>query len=250
MLEAAGDWLAEAEALVSFNGRSFDAPLLTTRYRLAGQPDPLAGREHIDLLHPTRRAFGKRWPDCRLQTAERQLLGFHRVGDLPGAEVPEAWFEFVRFGFATRLPALLEHNRHDLLSLAVLLPALHEVSESPAEAQADVLALARGRMRQGDESGAFALLRRYRDALASDGLLELARLHRRRGEWEVACELWQALAAQECEAALEHLAKYHEHVRHDPAGAWRYARRLPVGANHQRRRERLRQKLSRDPFQG
>ncbi len=93
-------------AVSRFNGKSFDSPLLAARYRLGGKPDLFQPLHHVDLLHPTRRAFAGRWENCRLQTAERKLLGFTRVDDLPGAEAPEAWFHWLRLGITERLPAL------------------------------------------------------------------------------------------------------------------------------------------------
>ena len=71
LLQTARDWIEGGEYLVTFNGKSFDAPLMTTRYRLAGMRDPFTGIQHLDLFHLTRRAFGSRWPDCRLQTADQ-----------------------------------------------------------------------------------------------------------------------------------------------------------------------------------
>lgn len=73
---------------VSYNGKSYDAPLLATRYRLARLPNPLAGLGHLDLLHPVRRRWKGVWENCRLATAERQLLGVVRDDDLPGSEAP------------------------------------------------------------------------------------------------------------------------------------------------------------------
>ena len=107
MLDVASQFLNGASTLVTFNGKSFDSPLLAARYRLAGMPDPFQPLQHVDLLHPTRRAFAGRWQNCRLQTAELNLLGFTRIDDLPGAEAPEAWFHWVRLGVTERLPALV-----------------------------------------------------------------------------------------------------------------------------------------------
>jgi len=110
--------------LVSYNGKSFDAPLIRTRARLLHAPDPLAKVEHVDLLHPVRRAYRRDWPDCRLRTAEERALGFARVEDLPGSQVPEVFRRFMRFGEVGPLPKVLDHNRHDLVSLAALLHPL------------------------------------------------------------------------------------------------------------------------------
>lgn len=247
LLHAAREWLPGGGCLVTFNGKCFDAPLLAARYRLAALEDPFSPLRHIDLLYPTRRAFGRAWTDCRLQTAEQRLLAFARSGDIPGWEVPESWFEFVRAGVTHRLPAILEHNRWDLVSLAALLPLLAHLHDAPDQAEADVLAIARNRLRQGDEGTAYRQLNARQHRLDEPGLLELARLHRRRNEWTEAVVLWERLAEGGSLEALEHLAKYHEHVRHDCTEALVRTRRLIEldGRNpeHRHREQRLLAKL-------
>lgn len=238
--------LGAAAHLVSFNGKSFDMPLLSGRLRLAGMEEPVAGLPHLDLLHSARRAFASRWSDCRLQTMERQLLGFQRRGDLLGAEVPAVWRDFLRRGDLGRLPAVVQHNRWDLMSLAALLPALLEVY-AEGHPQADPLALARAHLRRGGIAAARNHLERQRDRLESDGLLELARLRSRSGDWAAALDLWESLAARGNAVACERLAKYHEHMAHDIQLALDWARRLlaldPENAAHRRRSRRLAAKL-------
>ena len=116
--------VSAGRCLVSYNGKSFDAPLVRARALLQRAPDPFAGLEHVDLLHAVRRRYPPRWPDCRLRTAEARALGFARVDDLDGSLVPEAFRRFVRFGDAGPLPRILQHNRDDLVSLAALLAPL------------------------------------------------------------------------------------------------------------------------------
>jgi uncharacterized protein YprB with RNaseH-like and TPR domain len=91
MLECFASWLAPDSVLSSYNGRCYDAPLLAARYRLSRMHNPLAGLRHLDLLFPVRRRFRGVWENCRLATAERQLLGVVREDDLPGSEAPAAW---------------------------------------------------------------------------------------------------------------------------------------------------------------
>ncbi|MCE5234175.1 MAG: ribonuclease H-like domain-containing protein [Mizugakiibacter sp.] len=124
MLRAFADWLREDTALVSYNGRCYDAPLLATRYRLARLANPLAGLVHVDLLHAVRRRYRGLWPNCRLLTAERMLLDVLREDDLPGAEAPQAWLTYLRGGAATNLRRVADHNAQDLRSLAGLLAHL------------------------------------------------------------------------------------------------------------------------------
>jgi uncharacterized protein YprB with RNaseH-like and TPR domain len=229
LLELAGPWWDSGTHLVSYNGKSFDVPLLIARHRLRRLPCHLAQQHHVDLLHPTRAAFGRRWADCRLLTAETQLLGFTRPDDLPGALVPDVWTALVRRGDLADLERVLDHNRHDLLTLMALLPALSAVFDAPDEAAragADPLAVARHHLRRGDEEAAVDHLVHAGTRLDPDGVLELARLHRRAGDLEEAVALWRELADQDVPLALEHLAKYHEHICHDPWTALDYTQRL------------------------
>ena len=109
--------------LVTYNGRGFDWPLLTTRYRLARR-DPPVHDGHLDLLPVVRRLFRHRMPDARLRTAEAELLGLHRVGDVDGWEIPGRYLEFLRGGPAGPLVDVVRHNDQDVRSLARLLVLL------------------------------------------------------------------------------------------------------------------------------
>ncbi|MCD9033887.1 ribonuclease H-like domain-containing protein [Luteimonas sp. Y-2-2-4F] len=124
MLEAFAGWIGADTVLLSYNGKSYDRPLLSTRYRLARMADPLPACGHIDLLHPMRRRYRNVWPNCRLATAERELLGVLREDDLPGAEAPAAWLHYLRGGSAAKLRRVGLHNAQDLRSLCGLLEKL------------------------------------------------------------------------------------------------------------------------------
>ena len=131
LLQQAARAIRSDQVLVSYNGKSFDLPLLHTRFRLAGIDDPLQDPAHLDLLHPVRRCFGGDWPDCRLQTLERRLLGFRRRDDLPGAEAPAAWLGWLRRGEPERLARVCRHNRWDILTLARVQPLLRQADRLP-----------------------------------------------------------------------------------------------------------------------
>jgi uncharacterized protein YprB with RNaseH-like and TPR domain len=165
MLREFARWLAPDTVLVSYNGRSYDAPLLATRYRLARLTNPLSGLAHLDLLHPVRRRYRGVWEYCRLATVERQLLGIVREDDLPGSEAPRAWRDYLRGGSARDLRRVGQHNAQDLRSLAGVLIRLGQVADSGlavganagrgiAERQAFA---ARGRVLQRTEVGPRAL---------------------------------------------------------------------------------------------
>ncbi len=127
MLKCFAGWLAPGTVLSSYNGRCYDAPLLKTRYRLAKMPDPITGLDHLDLLFPTRRRFRGVWENCRLATVERELLRIVREDDLPGAQAPAAWLDYLRGGDSGRLCRVAQHNHQDVVSLALLLSRLSEV---------------------------------------------------------------------------------------------------------------------------
>ncbi|MGO3127839.1 MAG: ribonuclease H-like domain-containing protein [Luteimonas sp.] len=126
MLKTFSKWLRPATVLVSYNGRSYDRPLLTTRYRLARLRDPLIELRHVDLLHPVRRRYRGVWANCKLATVERELLGVLREDDLPGSEAPAAWLDYLRGGSADKLRRVGLHNAQDLRSLFGVLEAMRD----------------------------------------------------------------------------------------------------------------------------
>jgi uncharacterized protein YprB with RNaseH-like and TPR domain len=143
MLEAFGDWLSPDTVLCSYNGKCYDAPLLATRYRLARMANPLAGLPHVDLLYPTRRRYRGVYENCRLATIERQVLRVVREDDLPGAQAPAAWLDYLRGGGSGLLRRVLAHNHQDVVSLAGLLRHLSEATVADAlAAQAAEAAMA------------------------------------------------------------------------------------------------------------
>ncbi|ABK45611.1 conserved hypothetical protein [Magnetococcus marinus MC-1] len=217
--------LAGVTQLVSFNGKSFDVPLLATRFRLQGMADPLSGLAHLDLLHPFRRLFAGQLPDCRLQRGEQHLLGLQRQDDLPGAEAPLAWQAWLRGKRGHALAGVLRHNQDDLLSLTLLPVVLGECFRSAAHG-ASPLGVARAWIEAGDEGVARQVLEMHMSRLDGDGLQQLGWLYRRAGLWSRAVIVWRMAAAKGHAAAMEALAKYHEHQDHDLAQAWIWAQRL------------------------
>jgi len=121
MLRHFTESLPEDPVFVSYNGKSYDVPLLKGRFRINRQAHPFDERQHIDLLHPVRRRYRGFWENCRLQTIEREVLKVVREDDLPGSEAPAAWLAFLRGQSNRALARVIDHNRQDLLSLARLL---------------------------------------------------------------------------------------------------------------------------------
>ena len=126
LLNTFHSWLTPATVLVSYNGKSYDAPLLRTRYRLMRLAEPISALDHIDLLYPSRRHWKGRYENCRLATIEHRVLGVVREDDLPGSEAPAAWLQYLRGGSAHMLRRVLAHNHQDVISLARLFMRLSE----------------------------------------------------------------------------------------------------------------------------
>jgi uncharacterized protein len=156
LLARLAEWTRHTATLVTFNGRTFDVPLIETRYLLHRLAFPLAEIPHLDMLHPARGLWKQRPTvagpalddeSCRLSVLERHLAGYHRVGDVPGFEIPSRYFRFVRMGDVRGLEAVLEHNRIDLVSLALVTArAIALISEGPRAAQHPREALGLGRL--------------------------------------------------------------------------------------------------------
>jgi uncharacterized protein YprB with RNaseH-like and TPR domain len=109
------DQLRGRAFLVSFNGKAFDATLLATRFIMNRLADPLSGLPHLDLLHPARRLLSHRLADRRLGTLEAAVLGFEREGDIPGSEIPQRYFDWLRRRDGRLMADVFEHNRLDIL---------------------------------------------------------------------------------------------------------------------------------------
>jgi len=114
----------QAGVLVTFNGKAFDMTLIRERSAFHGIRLPDPEPPHLDLLHESRRRWRQAVPNCRLQTLEAHFCGRRRVGDIPGADIPDAYHDFVRTSDAARMRDILHHNLLDLLTLAELLCAI------------------------------------------------------------------------------------------------------------------------------
>jgi uncharacterized protein YprB with RNaseH-like and TPR domain len=132
LLEEVTALAAQAGVLVSYNGKTFDLPLIETRFLFHRMAPPFGGLTHLDMLHLARRLWrprttgeslereGQSHTTCRLSAVEESVLGHVRQGDVPGFEIPSRYFHYVRTGDARPLDEVFEHNRLDLLALAML----------------------------------------------------------------------------------------------------------------------------------
>lgn len=228
MLAAIATDVAPYTSLVSFNGKSFDWPLLETRFRLNRRRVPLAGAPHLDLLHPARRLWRDRLGSCSLQSLEREVLGLHRQGDVPGSQIPALYFDFLRTGDLSHLAGIIEHNRLDILSLVSLAGWMGQMVAAPLGSTPD------GELLPGDDLYQLGRLFEARSLLgealtcyeaaqqrgvavvSEQSLLrQLSTAYKRVREQQQAVAIWERMIGGRGSLSLFpyiELAKHHEHI--------------------------------------
>lgn len=254
LIEMLARELDENRVVVSYNGKSFDVPILRSRFALNGRSLRLGAQ--IDLLHTARRLWRASIGTCSLHAVEEQVLGVEREDDVPGYLVPELYFEYLRSGDASDLHSVFSHHFYDIVSLATLLDYIETIPSRSAES-VDRDELGRLMLERGISGGVSLLLDR-----AIAGSLSAARVVsvflKREGRWGEAIEIWQSLWERSSSyfAGVE-LAKFYEHRSRDLEKALEYVdgiSALPLRgtpwaaaarADTARRRERLLRKLAR-----
>lgn len=279
LLSAVAECLDATSLLVSYNGKTFDVPVMETRWMFHRMPMPLESVRHFDMLHPARRLWRARAGvsedldgGCRLSTLERVLCDVTRVGDVPGMEIPARYFRFLRTGDARPLEPVLEHNRIDLVSLAaVTAHALRLVEDGIDRCRDASEALALGKVfeRAGSFDRALACFERAADEEAShvdvraEAIYRMGLRLRRARRFGEAADAWRrlldlkqgrygrrsTLLAPLRDFAVEALAIHHEHRERDYEGAKEFTlqlldesdedTRLQTEARQQRVRHRL-----------
>ena len=248
--------LEPADAIATFNGASFDMPVLRTRWVMARMPGELTETPHVDLLTLVRALYRHRLGSCTLRMVEERVLGYERDDPIPSALVPDAYFEYLRAGSLELLEASLEHNRLDVISLvhlhSRLLLRLQGV-EADMDA-ADWLALGRHRFRRGARADGWRAMRNATafakgEASATAGLIVSRRLIRR-GSIAAADSLlgWLEANLKEDVRLSVARARLLEWRRRDPHQALSIVeaaqRRMPEQAmDLEHRRQRLRRKV-------
>ena len=219
--------LAQFDALVTFNGRNFDMPLVEARFIMNRMrpPPPLP---HLDLLHPARRLWRGRFGSCSLSAIEANVLAIARTHDVPGSLIPSIYFECLRTGDPRRLVPVLDHNVQDIVSMGAMLLHMMECAADPdherlADAPHELAALGRLMHKRGRLEDAAAFLERAATCarepdLQRSTLAELAGVYRRAGRPQDAADIWEAECARrgaQSPHAFVELAKIMEHRLRD-----------------------------------
>jgi len=263
MLLALGDFLQRFRLVVTYNGSSFDLPLLETRFTLARLNSPFENMSHLDLLPGARKLWRHGHGSCRLVALEQKIVMFHRGEDIPGSMIPKTYFDFLEGRGTAAMASVLKHNLHDIVSLAALtVSACDRVNAEPAafEDPLDLYSLARimehtPEWRRALEFYERAIQGGLPDAFLAKAQENLVVLSRRAGDHPRAIELCRELMTRTPFSMVAHegAAIHYERIMSDPLQALQVVEsalaRLADSAGHkhwqallQSRRERLRQK--------
>jgi len=228
MLEEIASLIRRFDTVVSFNGKSFDLPLLESRMVMNRIRFSVTQMPHLDILHAARRVYKLRLRRCNLASLEEALLGQHRCDDLPGSQVPQRYFDYVRTGEFALLEDVLHHNFEDVKSLASLTGYLCAVFRQPEiiDYPQDLLGVGRTLMRSGNTQRARTCFRILgHSTLSAQAHMHLAISYKKEKEWVEAAETWQTMVARGDGGIWPYieLAKYYEHVVRDIPRALNYA---------------------------
>ena len=228
MLEAIAALIRRFDTIVSFNGKSFDLPLLESRMVMNRIRMPLTQMPHLDLLHAARRVYKLRLGRCNLAALEEAVLGQGREDDLPGAQVPQRYFDYVKTKEFALLEDVLCHNFDDVKSLAALTGRLCAAFRTPETIlhPQDLLGVGKTLLRAGrTERGQKCLRIAGRSTLASGAHMVLASSYKRQRDWTQAADTWKSMIARGIGGTAPYieLAKYYEHIEKDVRKALSYA---------------------------
>ena len=252
LLAALTEFIQPCQALVTFNGKGFDVPLLNTRYITNGEQPALASLAHLDLLPLARRLWRARLPSRALGYLEEHILGLVRAQeDVPGWVIPSLYFGYLRSGDARSMKSVFYHNAVDVLSLAALLSHIAGLLDDPlGGAVVHGLDLVSMGKLYGDLGHLEKAVQLYEHGLAHDlpeenhwdAVRRLSFIQKRRGNLSAACASWREAAGSGQIYAHVELAKFYEHKQRDYAEAaqWTQAAialvNVPGFPRHERRR--------------
>jgi len=225
MLAALDELITTFTTVVTFNGKSFDIPLLNSRHVLSAFKSPFPDMQHVDLLALSRRIWRNRLPSRALGSLEQDVLAVSRSQEeIPGWMIPEMYFDYLKTGDSKPMAGVFYHNKMDILSLAALFLHVSNLLTAPmdwlADEGLDLIAIARlydqtGRRDQAVKLYEHSLTLGMPRPFFIQTLYRCAELARKDGNFQQAAELWQKAAEyQEIPACIE-LAKYYEHQTRD-----------------------------------
>lgn len=238
-LAAFSEFITGCRALVTFNGKSFDAPVLNSRYTFNGLSSPLTDNMHVDLMHLSRRLWKDRLPSRTLINIEGQILGASRTSeDIPGWVIPQLYRDYLNTGDARLLKNVFYHNAKDILAMVGLFNHISDLLSNPlgrSETSAlDLVGIGSvferiGRLREAAAIYLQSLSDELPEEIYLQTLQRASMIFKRLEEWETAIKLWEIAANAGVIQAIEELAKYYEHRARDLAAAYVWTQ-MGIGA--------------------
>ena len=211
------------KSVVTYNGKAFDLPLLETRFALHRERFPLAGLPHLDFLFAARQLWKHKYESCRLFHLAREIVRAEREEDIPGAEIPMRYFQYIRTGDESLIEPILYHNQEDILSLlgvviagALLLGRGQRADAAEEMDPMDLVGVGRLYESAGDaersaELFEHALKRNLSGDLSVRVHRKLSAHFKKNRDWEKAVVLWKDLSRRDQLDAFRELAMYYEH---------------------------------------
>jgi uncharacterized protein YprB with RNaseH-like and TPR domain len=221
MLACLCELASRRKFLVTFNGKAYDLNMLSTRFILNRSQDQLCGMPQVDLLHPSRRIYSHRLENVRLVTLEASVLGVRRGDDVPGHEIPQHYFDWLRRRDGRLMADVFRHNRLDIISMASLLKHLTELvagrHDTTYAHHADLLSVGKLHYDRRDLESAGRvfepLSRSGQPGVAQSARRSLSLIRKKTNQWKDAVSLWEEMIALDPYDvfAAEELAKWYEH---------------------------------------
>jgi uncharacterized protein len=222
-LQAIMETISHFDMLVTYNGKSFDIPLLITRlkYNRIHWDQNLMG--HLDLLHCSRQVWKHRLDSCSLQSIERSIMGKQRFNDIPGAQIPGIYFDYLSLGNMDLLPLVIEHNQMDIISLACLAGHLSQWVKSQQQVDhlqgMDYYGMGKLLCSRGKKDAAISFFQRALNCSLPPPnrcsiYKELGSIYKSLGDWVNAVNMWKQVIDEDLPGskfAFIELAKYYEH---------------------------------------
>lgn len=236
--------LGEDKILVSYNGKSFDHPLLRTRFLMKGMKLPLISE--IDLLHTSRRLWKNRLPSCRLSIIEEKILDIHRINDIPGIEVPDIYFNFLKTNITEPLEGVFRHHLQDIKSLASLFAHIEDLWTRPSNiSKNDKTTFGKLMLFRNRDEGIELLKDSWLNNDFEAGKI-LSIYYKRRGDLLYAEDIWKKMwqNRKDIFQGIE-LAKYYEHKLKEIESALIIVRLLMQKENTGRKKLELEHRMKR-----
>jgi len=205
--------------LLSYNGKSYDYPLLRNRLILNRMENPFEVYKHLDLLHLTRRLWKQVLPSCSLETIEERIFSFSRWRDIDGSLIPQAYFSFLHTGEISDIKRIIDHNQQDIISLVRLLIYLHQIENNEKDSgftDRELISMFNLAVNISDLDRIEPIinsLTKDDKKLPSQSLKSFSLLLKKQKKWPRALNIWHKFIenSEEIIFSCEELAKYYEH---------------------------------------